>query len=58
MLHLQSSSIILNRGSNYGVPEDATCDYLPGCVNEGEEDFSGKKKKQEKQMVDLKLSAC
>ena len=53
MFRLQSSSVILGRGSNYGVPEDATCDYLPACVTESEEGFSGKKKKQEKQMVDM-----
>ena len=55
MFRLQSSSVILGRGSNYGVPEDATCDYLPACVTESEEGFSGKKKKQEKQMVDMSL---
>ena len=56
MFHLQSSSIILGKGNNYGVPEDATCDYLPVCVTESEEEFSGRKKKSEKQIVNMKLN--
>ena len=52
MFHLQSSSVILSMGSNYGLPEDSICDYLPICIlDEEEEEIGVKKKKTEKSLV-------